>query len=168
MPGIHDTPYIIRPWGIRYRVSCTRYRLLRFYFRFPAFLGGGFCYSVISSRRYTPPRGTCEPEVCVFPLRAVFFLALLMLIYLHFIFSSFPFSISIWTSLVSSCLFLVGNMLSPRFRFLLRDSFTILRVSYICILIRTYADLTFFIFVWGIRFVPVIVCIIFCFYSISS
>ena len=97
-----------------------------------------------------------------------FFLALLMLIYLHFIFSSFPFSISIWTSLVSSCLFLVGNMLSPRFRFLLRDSFTILRVSYICILIRTYADLTFFIFVWGIRFVPVIVCIIFCFYSISS
>ena len=25
------------------------------YFLFPAFLGGGFCYSVISSRRYTPP-----------------------------------------------------------------------------------------------------------------
>ena len=32
----------------------------------------------------------------------------------------FPFSISIWISFVSSCLFLVGNMLSPRFRFLLR------------------------------------------------
>ena len=37
-----------------------------------------------------------------------------------FFFSSFPFSISIWTSFVLSCLFLVGNMLSPRFRFLLR------------------------------------------------
>ena len=32
------------------------YRLLRFYFPFPALLGGGFCYSVISSRRYTPPQ----------------------------------------------------------------------------------------------------------------
>ena len=35
-------------------------------------------------------------------------------------FSSFPFSISIWTAFVSSCLFLAGSMLSPRFRFLLR------------------------------------------------
>ena len=65
------------------------YRLLRFHFRFPAFLGGGFCYSVISSRRYTPPRATWEPEVCVFPLRAVFFLALLMLTYLFFFFVLF-------------------------------------------------------------------------------
>ena len=32
---------------------CFLYRLRRFYFR--AFLGGGFCYSVSSSRRYTPP-----------------------------------------------------------------------------------------------------------------
>ena len=32
--------------------SCIAFR---FYFRFPAFLGGGFCYSVISSRRYIPP-----------------------------------------------------------------------------------------------------------------
>ena len=65
--------------------------------------GGGFCYSVISSRRYTPPRAPCEPQVCVFPLRAVFFfLASLMLTYLYFssFFSSFPFSISIWTSFV--------------------------------------------------------------------
>ena len=41
----------------------------------------------------------------------------------HFFFSSFPFSIlsiSIWISFVSSCLFLAGTMLSPRFRFLLR------------------------------------------------
>ena len=35
---------------------CFLYRLLRFSFCFPAFLGGGFCYySVISARRYTPP-----------------------------------------------------------------------------------------------------------------
>ena len=37
----------------------------------------------------------------------------------------------------------------------------------ICILIRTYADLTLF-FVWGIRFVSVIVCITLCFYFFSS
>ena len=50
-----------------------------------------------------------------------FFLAFLMLTYFLFFFSSFPFSVSItWTSFVSSCLFLVGSMLSPRFRFLLR------------------------------------------------
>ena len=47
-------------------------------------------------------------------------LALLMLIYFHVFFSSFAFSILIWTSFVSSCLFLAGTMLSPRFRFLLR------------------------------------------------
>ena len=73
-------------------------------------------------------------------------------------FSSLPslFSISIWTSFVSSCLFLVGTMLSPRFRFLLRLVWHIT-----CILVRTCADLTFLFFGWGIRFVSVIVCIIF-------
>ena len=35
---------------------CFLYRLLRFPSRFPAFLGSGFCYSVVSSRCYTPPR----------------------------------------------------------------------------------------------------------------
>ena len=41
--------------------------------------------------------------------------------YFLFFFSSFPSSISIWTSFVSSCRFLVGSIiLSPRFRFLLR------------------------------------------------
>ena len=34
---------------------CFLYRLPRFSFRFPVFLGGGFCYSVISSWRYTTP-----------------------------------------------------------------------------------------------------------------
>ena len=61
-----------------------------------------------------------------------------------FEFSSLPslFAISIWTSFVSSSLFLVGTMLSPRFRFLLR-----LVYYMICILIRTYADLTSVFFV---------------------
>ena len=98
---------------------CFLYRLLRFYFRIPAFLGGGFCYSVISSRRYTPPALLASLKYACFPL-AYCLLAFLMLTYLYFCFSSFPFSISIWTAFVSSCLFLVGTMLSPRFRFLLR------------------------------------------------
>ena len=33
----------------------------------------------------TPPGAPCEPEACVFPLRAVFFLALLMLTYSCFL-----------------------------------------------------------------------------------
>ena len=78
-----------------------------------------------------------EPEVCVFSWSAVFFLALFMLTYLfYFSLSSFPFSISIWTSFVSSCPSLVGAMLSPRFRFLVR-------LYQHMIFIRTYADLTF-------------------------
>ena len=77
-----------------------------------------FCYFVSALH---PPRAPCEPNVIrVFPLRAVFFLALLILTYFCFFFSSFPFSISIWPSFVSSRLFLVGTMLFPRFRFLLR------------------------------------------------
>ena len=37
------------------------------------------------------PRAPCEPEVCVFPLRAVFFLALLMLTYQYFFLLFLPF-----------------------------------------------------------------------------
>ena len=93
----------------------------RFSFRFPAFLGGGFCYSVSSPRRCTHPPALlaslkyayspCVLSSCVVDVD----------LFLCF-FSSFHFfSISIWTSFVSSCLFLVGTIiLSPRFRFLLR------------------------------------------------
>ena len=55
------------------------------------------------------PRAPCEPEICVCPLRPVFVLALLMLTYFIFFLSSFPFAISIWTSFVSTCLFLAGT-----------------------------------------------------------
>ena len=47
-----------------------------------------FCYFVLALH---PPRAPCEPEVCVFPLRAVFFLALLMLTYLYFFLLFLPF-----------------------------------------------------------------------------
>ena len=91
------------------------------FFRFPAFLGGGFCYSVVSSRRYTPSAllASLKYEYSPFVLSL---LALLMLTYFLFfvLFSSFPVSISVWTLVVSSCLFRVGTMLSPRFQFLLR------------------------------------------------
>ena len=63
------------------------YRLLRFSFRFLAFLGGGFCYSVISSRRYTPPALLASLKYAYSPC-VLSFLALLMLSY--FIFCSFP------------------------------------------------------------------------------
>ena len=57
-------------------------------FRFPAFLGDGLCYSVISSRRYPPPALLASLKYAYPPLRAVFFLAFLMLTY--FKFSSLP------------------------------------------------------------------------------
>ena len=40
-----------------------------------------FCYFV--SARYTPPALFCDPEICVFPLRAAFFLAMLLLFSCH-------------------------------------------------------------------------------------
>ena len=99
--------------------------------------------------------------MCVFSLRPVFLRCWCWLIFIYF--SSLPslFRFRFGHRLYSSWLFLVGTMLSPRFRFLLR-----LVLHIICILIRTYADLS--ILVWGIRFVSVIVCIIFCFYLFSS
>ena len=109
-------------------------------FRFLAFLGGGFCYSVVSSRRYTPsPRAPCEPEVCVFPLRAVFFLALLMLTYFYF--SPLPalFRFRLGHRLFHPVFFLRVLCCLLGFGFCC-DSFSI---RMICILIRMHADLTF-------------------------
>ena len=74
----------------RFSVCCIAF--VAFLFTFPAFLGGGFCYSVISSRRYVhPPRAPCEPEVCVVPLCAVFFLAFLLSILFIYCLLFFPF-----------------------------------------------------------------------------
>ena len=68
------------------------------------------------------------------------------------------FSISIWKSFVSSCLFLVDTMLSPRFSVsaATRLAYYMYRLTYV-----HWSHI--FIFVWGIRFVSVIVCIFFCF-----
>ena len=57
-----------------------------------------FCYFVSALH---PPRAHCEPQVCVFPLRAIFFLCCVADVDLSFFFfSSCPFSISIWPSFV--------------------------------------------------------------------
>ena len=78
---------------LSFRSVVFRLILLRFSFRFLAFLRGGFCYYVISSRRYTPPRAPGEPEVCVFPVGADFCLLSCVLDadLFYFFFSSFPF-----------------------------------------------------------------------------
>ena len=93
--------------------------LLPFSFRFfPALLGCGFCSFV--SVLHPPQRclRSCN-SAYVCPLCAVLFLAFLFLIY--FVYLLFPFfSISIRTSLVWCCLFLMALTLSTRFRFLLR------------------------------------------------
>ena len=76
-----------------------------------------FCYFASALHSPRPP---CESEVCVFPLRTVFFLALLMLTYVFFFFLPSLFRFRFGHRLFSSCIFLVGTMLSPRFLFLLR------------------------------------------------
>ena len=146
------------------------YRLLRFHFRFPAFLGGGFCYSVISSRRCTPPALLAGLKyaysACV--LFSSFFLALLMLTYLRFFFSSFlPF---FDFDLDSVCfhpvffLWVLCCLLGFGFGC---DSFSILVM--ISIYLGTYVRWSnLFTFVWGLRFVSAVVCVIFCFYLFSS
>ena len=65
---------------------CFFYRLLRFSFRFPWWR---IPVTLLFRLGATPPPpAPCESEPCVFSLRAVFCLALLMLIYI--IFSSLP------------------------------------------------------------------------------
>ena len=74
-------------------------------------------------------------------------LALLMLTYLiYFVFSSFPFSISIWTVFVFHPVFSCGYsyaVSSVSVSAATRLAYDIYNISYICILIRRYADLTF-------------------------
>ena len=108
-----------------------------------------FCYfvSVLSH-----PRAAWEPELRVFPTLACCLLSCVLDVHYYY-FSSLPSLFrSIWKSFVSSCLFLVGIMLSPRFRFLLR----LVQHTYDMHL-ETYQGLHVggshqFIFVWGIRF----------------
>ena len=106
-------PFFVRfcPFVLPFSVLFL-YRLLRFYFRFPAFLGGGFCRSVILSRRYTPPALLASVKYAYSPcvLSSVFFLSCVADVDLSsfFFFSSFPFSISIWTSFVFILYFSCG------------------------------------------------------------
>ena len=85
----------------------------------------------------------------------------------YFFYSSFPFSTSIWTSVCFHPVFFLWVLCCLIGFGFCCDSFSIL-VWYPCILVRTYADLTFFVLVWGIRLVSVIVCIIFRVYLFSS
>ena len=119
-----------------------------------------FCYFVSALH---PPRAPCEPEVCVFPLRAVFFLALLMLTYLYFFLLFLPFfdfDLDIACFILSfSCGYYAVSSVSVS---------AATRVAYDMYLDTYVRSSHSFIFVWGIRFVSVIVCIIFCFYLFSS
>ena len=103
--------------------------------------GGGFCYSVIiSSQCYTPSRAACEPEVCVFPLRFVSFLALLLftffflLLFLPF----FDFDLDSFCSILSFSFgyYAVSSVSVSAATRLAHD-------RYLDIDVHTYADLTF-------------------------
>ena len=122
-----------------------------------------FCYLV--RERYTPPpRAPCEPEICVFPflyyiLSCVvdvgFFL--FFLLFLPF----FDFDLDIVCFILSfSCGYYAVSPISV-------SAPTRLAYDILCILIRTYADLTFLFLseVPGIRFVSVIMLLssFFCF-----
>ena len=111
--------------------------------------------SVLLSRCYTLPRAACEPANLRIPLPVslFFFLAFFPFTSFSFLLFSFLFRFRFGLQFVSCCLFLVSIMLSPRFVFRL-----VQRV--ICIwYVRTLISL--FLRLLGIRFVSVIVCIIF-------
>ena len=115
IPGHRPSLFLFRsfcPFFLSFSV-CFLYRLLRIYFRFSAFLRGGFCYSAISSRRYTPPALVASLKYAYSPcvLSSVFFLSCVADVDLSsfFFFSSFPFSISIWTSFVFILYFSCGH-----------------------------------------------------------
>ena len=103
-------------------------------FRFLALIGGGFCSlgTVLH-----PPARCCEPANLRIPSCVSFFLAFLLLC-----FASVPFlfRFRFGSRFVSSCLFVVGIMLSPRF--LLR---LVQRIFIHMCMTRTYADLPCFI-----------------------
>ena len=104
------------PLAFRFVVfRCFLFRLLRFSFCFPALLGGAFCsfvYTFVSVLH--TPRAACEPANLRIPLVCCLacFLALV-----YFIFYSLPsvLRFRFRRRFVSSCLFLVGIMLSLRF-----------------------------------------------------
>ena len=113
----------IHTYGSFFRLFIITF--VAFLFASLLFLGGGFCYSVISSRRYTPPALIASLNYAYSPcvLSSFFFLLCCVAdVDLSFFFSFLPahFRFRFGHRLFSSCLFLVGTMLSPRFRFLLR------------------------------------------------
>ena len=90
------------------------YRLLRFYFCFPAFLGGVFCLLFRLGAR-PPPALLASLKYAYSPCVLSFFLRCWCWL-IYFFFSPFPFSISNGTSFV----IMYFSCVSPRFRFLLR------------------------------------------------
>ena len=104
-------------------------------FRFPTLLGGGLCYFVSVLH---PPRAACEPaNLRISPVWCIHSFLLFTVPGIHFIFLLFSFfSISIWTLLVSFCLFLVLYDLPSV------SVSVATRFAYDVYLICTYADLT--------------------------
>ena len=132
-------------------------RLLRFYFRFPAFLGSGFCYSVISSRRYTPPALLVSLKYAYSPC-VLSLLALLTYLYFFLLFLTFfDFDLGIVCFRPAFFLWVLYCLLGFGF---CCDSFSISYI-YVCILIRTYADLTFLLS--EVYDLFQLLCIVFCF-----
>ena len=135
---------------------------LPFSFRFPAFLGAGFCYSLISSRRHTPPAPLRAWDMCI-PL-ACCFLSCVLNVDL-FYFSSLPFfdfDLDIVCFILSfSCGYYAVSSVSVSAA--TRLAYDMYLDTYVC------WSQPFYFIVWGTRFFfSVIVCFISCFYLFSS
>ena len=116
-------------------VSCTKYRLLRFSFHFPAFLGGRFCYSAISFRRYAPPAllATLKYAYEVFPIACC-----LLSCVLDVDLPRFPFSLSGLASLRFR--FGYRFILSFSFRYYAVSSVSVSAVTRLAYLYYVYLD----------------------------
>ena len=129
---------------------CFLDRVLRFSFRFPAFLGGGFCYSVISSRPYHPPALLASLKYSYSPR-----VLLPYVVDVAFFFSFLPSLFRCWFG---------DRLFHPVFFLLLGSPVSVSAetrlayVWYVSWFVRTLISL--FFLAGGIQFVSVIVCMI--------
>ena len=121
-------PFFILSFRLAVSV-CFLYGLIRFSFRSPAFLGGGFCYTVTSSQCHTPPALLASLKYASPCVLSSFLRSWCWFIWLYF---RFRFGHRCFILSVSCGYYC---MLSPLFRFQLR-----LVWHMICILIRTHAE----------------------------
>ena len=133
---------------------CFSYRLLRFSFRFSAFLGGGLC-SVLLSRCYTPSALLASRRRRVPLMRCLLSCVLAFVYFILLLFLTiFDFYLDVVCFIVSSREYYAVSSASVSFG---------TRLAYDIYLIRTYTLISPFLFSSEVYDLFHLLCVIFCF-----